>query len=123
MTSRFPFAPALLLRLEGIAVLGAAVVLYFWQHGPWWLLLLLFLAPDLSMLGYLAGSRVGAVCYNLVHSYVLPLALVLTGALAGVPLVLWLGLIWGAHIGLDRGVLGAGLKYPTAFKDTHLQRM
>jgi hypothetical protein len=122
MTSRFPFAPALLLRLEGFAVLCVTVALYFWQHGPWWLLLLLFLAPDLSMLGYLAGSRVGAVCYNLVHTYVLPLALVLSGALVGVPLVIWLGLIWCAHLGFDR-VLGYGLKYPTEFKDTHFQRV
>jgi hypothetical protein len=31
-------------------------------------------------------------------------------------------LIWLAHIGLDRA-LSFGLKYPTFFKDTHLQRV
>ena len=31
-------------------------------------------------------------------------------------------LIWLAHIGMDR-LLGYGLKYPSAFKDTHLQRV
>jgi Domain of unknown function (DUF4260) len=31
-------------------------------------------------------------------------------------------LIWFAHIGMDRTV-GYGLKYPTSFKDTHLQRV
>ena len=31
-------------------------------------------------------------------------------------------LIWLGHIGVDR-LIGYGLKYPTAFKDTHLQRV
>jgi hypothetical protein len=30
--------------------------------------------------------------------------------------------IWVAHIGFDR-MLGYGLKYPTAFSDTHLGRI
>ena len=33
-----------------------------------------------------------------------------------------LGLIWLAHIGMDRAI-GYGLKYPTNHKDTHLQRV
>jgi hypothetical protein len=33
-----------------------------------------------------------------------------------------LGLIWFAHIGVVRAI-GYGLKYPTGFKDTHLQRV
>ena len=33
-----------------------------------------------------------------------------------------LALIWLAHIGADR-LLGYGLKYPTAFTDTHLERI
>jgi len=33
-----------------------------------------------------------------------------------------LALIWAGHIGMDRA-LGLGLKYPTAFRDTHLQRV
>ena len=31
-------------------------------------------------------------------------------------------LIWLTHIGVDRAI-GYGLKYPTGFKDTHLQRV
>ncbi|GHO49464.1 DUF4260 domain-containing protein [Ktedonospora formicarum] len=122
MKSRSLFDPKILLHIEGAAVLLVALILYFWQGGYWWLLLLLILAPDVSMLGYLAGNRVGAICYNIVHAYVLPLALALYGAIAGVPLILWLALIWFAHIGGDRA-LGYGLKYPTEFKDTHLQRV
>ena len=33
-----------------------------------------------------------------------------------------LALIWLTHIGVDRAV-GYGLKYPSGFKDTHLQRV
>ncbi|MEH7648941.1 DUF4260 family protein, partial [Bacillus toyonensis] len=33
-----------------------------------------------------------------------------------------IGLIWIAHIGMDR-MFGYGLKYETDFKDTHIQRL
>jgi hypothetical protein len=83
---------------------------------------LLLLAPDLSMLGYVAGPRVGAVVYNVFHAYPLPAVLGIFGLLGGSPLVLAVALIWLAHIGMDR-LLGYGLKYPTEFKDTHLGRL
>lgn len=82
----------------------------------------LLLAPDVSMLGYLAGPRIGAAIYNVFHSYPLPFALGVSGLLAGSQLVVGLALIWVSHIGLDR-MLRYGLKYPTEFKDTHLGRL
>lgn len=114
--------PGILVRLEGAAVAVAAVVLYFHADGPWWLLLLLALAPDLSMLGYAAGPAVGAVAYDLVHTYVGPVALAAIGVLADAGVAVQLSLIWATHIGVDRAV-GYGLKYPTGFRDTHLQRL
>jgi Domain of unknown function (DUF4260) len=114
--------PRWLLRVEGLALFVAAVVLYFHVDGPWWLLLVLALAPDLSMVGYAAGPRVGAAAYDAAHTTVLPLALGLVGVLAESDLAVQLALIWLAHIGADRA-LGYGLKYPTHFKDTHLQRV
>jgi hypothetical protein len=114
--------PRLLLRAEGLAVFAAAIGLYFWADYEWWLLLVLALAPDLSMLGYTAGARVGAAAYNSAHTYVLPVVLGFTGVLADSSLATKLALIWLTHIGLDRA-LGYGLKYPTGFKDTHLQRV
>ena len=83
---------------------------------------MLALAPDLSMLGYVAGPRVGALSYDLVHTYVGPLALGVVGVLVGADLAMQLALIWAAHLGADR-LLGYGLKYPSGFKDTHLQRV
>ena len=84
---------------------------------------MLFLLPDLSFLGYLAGPRVGAGAYNAAHSYIGP------GRAAGARLrsaacaaALAFGLIWCAHIGLDRA-LGYGLKYGSDFGATHLGRI
>ena len=74
------------------------------------------------MLGYIAGNKVGALSYNLAHTYALPACLVAVYWFVGHPWCLWLGLICLAHIGFDR-LLGYGLKYETAFKDTHLQRV
>ena len=114
--------PRRLLHLEGPAVAAGALVLYFDAGNGWLLLVLLALAPDLSMLGYFGGPRVGALAYDLVHTYVGPLALGVVGVLVGADLAMQLALIWAAHIGADR-LLGYGLKYPSAFKDTHLQRV
>lgn len=114
--------PRTLLHLEGLAVLVGALALYFEAGYGWLLLVVLFLAPDLSMVGYLGGPRAGALVYNLAHTYVGPIALGLVGVLGDVGLATQLALIWLAHIGLDR-MLGYGLKYPTAFKDTHLGRV
>ena len=114
--------PRVLLRLEGAAVLALAVAGYRAGGGNWWLFALLLLALDVAALGYLAGNRVGAATYNLVHTYVLPLALLGYGLWGGSPLALSLALIWLAHIGMDRTV-GYGLKYPTGAKDTHLGRV
>ena len=117
-----PTRPQLLLRLEGVAALVLAIIIYAEVGTSWWLFVLLFLAPDISLLGYLAGSRLGAISYNVVHTYLLPAALFSLGFLAEGQLAMALGLIWIAHIGVDRLLL-FGLKYPMGFRETHLQRV
>jgi len=114
--------PRLLLHAEGIAVAAAAIALYFHADYPWWLLIVLVLAPDLSMVAYLAGTRIGAVAYDAVHTYALPVVMAASGWIADAELAVQIGLIWITHIAIDRA-LGYGLKYPTGFKDTHLQRV
>ncbi len=109
----------LLLRLEGFTAFAAALAIYWQNDFSWFAFALFFLAPDLAMFAYLVGPRAGALGYNFAHTYVLPLALALFGLFSGVPFAAAGGLIWIAHIGLDRA-LGYGLKYPTAFGDTHL---
>jgi hypothetical protein len=111
-----------LLRLEGAAVVAAAVGLYAHAGFSWPIFALMFFVPDLSMLAYLAGPRVGAAGYNLAHSYLPALALALAGFFVGFPAASACGLIWIAHIGFDRA-LGYGLKYSSGFGDTHLGRI
>jgi len=114
--------PRWLLQLEGFLILATAAYFYHAGHYRWWVFALLFLAPDIFMLGYLKDARVGSVLYNLVHTMTGPL-LLLAGALVfASPVWIPYGLIWLAHIGFDR-TLGYGLKYPTFFKDTHLQHV
>jgi hypothetical protein len=114
--------PRLLLRLEGLAVAVAAVALYAHGGHSWWLFAVLVLAPDLSALGFLAGPRVGTVAYDVVHTEVWPVALGTIGVLGGSEAAIAVALVWLVHIGVDRAV-GYGLKYPSAFRDTHLQRV
>ena len=82
----------------------------------------LLLAPDLSMLGYLAGPQVGAAIYNTFHTYAMPAVVGALGMIFANPLMVAVALIWFAHIGMDR-TLGYGLKYPSSFNDTHLERV
>jgi hypothetical protein len=111
--------PNAILRLEGLAALVLAVLGFQRLGGSWLLFAELFLLPDLSMLGYLAGRRLGAAAYNIAHSYIGPALLGALGAALVSPTAMQVALIWAAHIGFDR-LLGYGLKYPTAFGDTHL---
>jgi hypothetical protein len=119
VTDRLPRA---LLHLEGAVVAAAAIALYFHLGYPWWLFVVLILAPDLSMLGYVAGPTAGRAVYDAAHTYAVPVALAVLGVLADVEVAAQVGLIWTAHIGIDRAI-GYGLKYRTGFKDTHLQRV
>jgi hypothetical protein len=114
--------PRMLVRGEGLALLGGALDLYFHAGYGWLLLLVLALAPDVSLLGFLGGPRLGAAAYNLAHTEVLPLVLGAVGVVAGDDLAVRLALIWLAHIGLDRAI-GYGLRYPSALAQTHVQRL
>jgi hypothetical protein len=110
------------LRAEGIAgfALGAFAWVAFGGEPIWFLPLLL--VPDVSMAGYLRGPHVGAIAYNIAHTWAFGgLVLGLGAWLAAPPLAL-AGAVLVAHTGIDR-VLGYGLKYPTSFRDTHLGRI
>ena len=114
--------PATLLHTEESALLILTLFAYQHLHYSWLLFAILFLTPDLFMLGYLLNSRAGAATYNLAHTMTLPLVLLFLSYLRHWPLAASMALIWTAHIALDR-LLGYGLKYPTFFKDTHLQHI
>ncbi|MDP9264645.1 MAG: DUF4260 domain-containing protein [Chloroflexota bacterium] len=111
-----------LLRLEGCAALILAVAIYFAQGGSPWLFVPLVLAVDVSMVGYLANARVGAVTYNALHSWVPGVLVLGLGLWTADGTLTIAGTILAAHVGMDR-LFGYGLKYPTAFADTHLGRI
>jgi hypothetical protein len=110
------------LRLEGLAAFGAGLALFGLSGGNWLFVVPLLLLPDLSMLGYLAGPRVGAVTYNLVHNWAPGFGALVIGMWLDSPAVLLVAGVLIAHVGMDR-TLGYGLKMPSAFGDTHLGRI
>ena len=114
--------PQILLRIEGAFDLALSIIFYQATGADWLLFVLLFLVPDLAILGYLRSVRLGTVGYNLVHTFAGPFITIAYAYLTGSLWLLPYALIWTAHIGLDR-MLGFGLKYPTRFRDTHLGRM
>ena len=113
---------AMTLQAEGAALGILCTYLYAQTGTGWGMFAVLLLVPDLLMLGYLAGPRWGALCYNMSHSTVLPIALAGTGWATQAPMMLGVALIWGAHIGFDRAI-GYGLKYASGFRATHLGRV
>ena len=110
-------APRVWLRLEGIAVASLAALLYARGGHSWLLFAATFLVPDVSLVAFAAGPRMGAWAYNAAHSYVGPAFAAAAAILTGRPPIA--ALVWAAHIGFDRA-LGYGLKYATRFGDTHL---
>lgn len=111
-----------LIKAEGFMFATLGAVLYFSNGYSWLLFLLLLFLPDVSMIGYAAGSKTGAYVYNAAHTYILPLLLLLSGYLLSLEWPVIISLIWIVHIGLDR-MLGYGLKYTSGFKDTHIQKL
>ena len=111
--------PNLLLRAEAAFLLAGAVAVYAALGSSWTLFALLALAPDLSMIAYLAGRRAGTIVYNAAHWECVPLGLLGYGFFGGSTIALDVGLIWLAHVAFDR-MIGAGLKYPEGFRFSHL---
>jgi hypothetical protein len=112
----------LLLRLEEFGFFLSSIYLFSTLPFPWWVFPVLLLAPDISMAGYMAGPRFGAVSYNIVHHRALALLLFGVGLLSGQPFVALAGIIMFGHSSLDRA-LGYGLKFPDSFQHTHLGRI
>jgi len=110
------------LRLEGLAVFAAGVIGFLALGLPWYLLPLLILVPDVSMVGYLRGPRIGAVVYNVGHDLLTGVAVAGLGLALGSTPVAAFGAVLVAHSGMDR-LAGYGLKSPTSFQDTHLGRI
>lgn len=109
------------IKIEEAAI--TAVAIYFLSkynlNLPIWALVLLFFSPDLSMLGYLVNTRVGAFTYNVFHHRGLALAVLMAGVFIHLDMLITAGLLLVAHSSFDR-MLGYGLKFSDDFKHTNL---
>jgi hypothetical protein len=112
----------LLLRLEDAALAVLAAVLFLLTGLQWWWLIVLFVVPDVSMVGYAANPRAGAVIYNVVHHRAVAVGVYCLGVLTRQPALLAAGSLLLFHSSVDR-VLGYGLKYQDSFANTHLGRI
>src|SRR5437868_9129055 len=108
-----------IIQLEEFAMFGLAIYALIFFHAEWWCYPLLLLGPDLSMIGYTAGNKIGAVCYNLFHHKGIAIALFIMGLLSKNEVVQLTGIILYGHSSMDR-MLGYGLKLNEGFKYTHL---
>ena len=106
-------------RAEAAVMLLATLLAYQHFHFGWWFMVAFWLVFDISMLGYAAGNRIGAWCYNLAHSFITPGVLIGISILTDERLLLQIALVELVHITLDR-VLGYGLKSTDGFQHTHL---
>jgi hypothetical protein len=118
---RIPDTVRFWLHAEGAAALVAAGIMYDRLGGNWLFAIPLLLLPDLSMVGYLGGPRLGSLTYNLFHNLVIGLAVLGLGAWLASDAVLIAATVLIGHVGMDR-LVGYGLKHTGGFKETHLQR-
>ncbi len=109
------------LHLEGASVFGIGLYYYALCGFSWTLFFCLFLLPDVGMVGYAVNKKIGALLYNLTHSYIFPIVLLGISLHSNNRDLQSISIIWITHIGMDR-MLGYGLKYSTEFFDTHIGR-
>lgn len=109
----------LTLQLEEIAMFILGILGFSFLDYSWWWFAVLFLAPDLGMIGYAFGEKMGAFSYNLFHHKGLAILFWISGYFLESQLLQLIGVILFSHSAFDR-ILGYGLKYEGGFKFTHL---
>ena len=108
-----------IIKLEEAALFGLSIYALYLLNAEWWWYVLLALGPDISMLGYLAGNKAGAVAYNLFHHKGVAVAVFVIGLLMPDMLLQVTGIVLFGHSSMDR-MFGYGLKTTEGFKHTHL---
>jgi Domain of unknown function (DUF4260) len=109
-----------ILKLEEFAMFAGSILLLYVSNAEWWWYPLLLLGPDISMLGYLAGNKTGAFCYNLFHHKAIAVIIFALGVwILKIDWLMLLGIVLFGHSSMDR-FFGYGLKYKSGFKFTHL---
>lgn len=107
------------LKLEEAALFILGIFLFNRLNYEWWWFLVLILAPDLSMIGYIFGNKIGAFAYNLFHHKGIALLIYAIGYYLSIESIQLTGIVLFSHSAMDR-VFGYGLKYEKGFKYIHL---
>ncbi len=110
------------LKFEQLVLFIAIIYIYYQLDYSWMWFAILFLTPDIFMLGYLFGTKIGAISYNFIHNYATTILIIAIGYFTKNDTITMIGLIFSAHIAMDR-LLGFGLKYFDDFKSTHLSKL
>lgn len=108
-----------ILKLEELAMFGLCTWALYSLNVEWWYYLLLLLGPDIGLIGYAAGNKIGAFIYNLFHHKGVAVVLFITGLLLPDRMIEITGIILFGHSSMDR-MFGYGLKLKEGFKYTHL---
>jgi hypothetical protein len=108
-----------IIRLEEAAMFALCLFGLFYLDAEWWYYPLLFLGPDISLVGYIAGNVAGALAYNLFHHKGVAIVIFVTGLYMGNYMFEVAGIILFGHSSMDR-MFGYGLKLDRGFKYTHL---
>jgi Domain of unknown function (DUF4260) len=108
-----------IIQLEEFAMLGLSIYALIFFHAAGWWYPLMLLGPDISMIGYAAGNKIGAACYNLFHHKGIAITFFITGLLLKNEVLQLTGITLFGHSSMDR-MLEYGLKLKEGFKFTHL---
>lgn len=108
-----------LIRLEELAMFAFSILLFNELPFAWWWFPALILAPDIGMLGYAFGDKIGSYAYNLFHHKGVAILVYALGWWLSNDYFLLSGIILFGHASMDR-IFGYGLKYEKGFKFTHL---
>jgi len=107
------------IKLEELGLFILGIYLFSILNYEWWWFLVLILAPDFSMLGYIFNNKTGAFLYNVFHHKGIAVLLYILGCYLKIEFMQLTGVILFSHAAMDR-IFGYGLKYEKGFKYTHL---
>lgn len=111
-----------IIKLEELGLFILGIYLFSLLNFEWWWFLVLILAPDLAMLGYIFGNKNGAFFYNIFHNRGIAILAYILGSYLKMELLQLIGVVLFSHSSMDR-MFGYGLKFESGFNYTHLGKI
>lgn len=111
-----------IIKLEELGLFIFGIYLFNLLNFEWWWFLVLILAPDLAMLGYIFGNKSGAFFYNIFHHRGIAILVYILGCYLKMELLQLIGIVLFSHSSMDR-MFGYGLKFENGFNYTHLGKI